>query len=272
MKKIIVLVIVFGVGFNAFSQTPDTRQRAKQDKKSEKRERINTLIKMEEEGDVSFRKHSLFGFKLATDGYGISYEVGKYKTLRKTVIYQFEINEKLHNKEEKSRNNSLDFFNNTSFKYGKANNFYQVKLGYGQQRLIGGKANKNGTAVSAIVAGGLSAGLVKPYYVDANDNNNLRFRYKFSDTLPGGSRPAYLGASGFTVGWNELKVKPGVHVKTALRFDYNRFNEAISALEAGINAEYYSSKILQMSSSGTGNIENSFFFNAYISLEIGKRK
>jgi hypothetical protein len=272
VKHIIVLVFVFAIGTNAFAQNPDTRQRARVDKKSEKRERINTLIKLEEEGDVSFRKHSLFGFKLATDGYGISYEIGKYKTLRKTVLYQFELNEKLHNKEEKSRNNSIDFFNSTSYKYGKANNFYQFKVGYGQQHLIGGKANKNGIAVSAIFAGGLSAGLVKPYYVDANDNNDQRIRYKFSDTLPGGSRPQYLGASGFTVGWNELKVKPGVHAKTALRFDYNRFNEAITAVEAGVNAEYYTSKVLQMSTAGTSNIQKSFFFNAYIAVEFGKRK
>ena len=267
-----MLVIAFAIGIHASAQNPGNRKQPRVDKKSEKRERINTLIKLEEEGDVSFRKHSLFGIKLATDGYGISYEIGKYKTLRKTVLYQFELNEKLHNKEEKTRNNSLDFFNNTSYKFGKANNFYQFKVGYGQQRLIGGKANKNGIAVSAIFAGGLSAGLVKPYYVDADDNNNQRIRYKFSDTLPGGSGIKYLGASGFTVGWNELKIKPGIHAKMALRFDYNRFNEAITALEAGINAEYYSSKVLQMSNAGTSNIQKPFFFNAYIALEFGKRK
>src|SRR4051812_26387719 len=113
-------------GMSSFAQQ-NTKQIPKPDKKTEKRQRINTLIKQEEEGDVSFRKHSIFGIKLATDGYGISYEVGKYKTLRKTVLYQFELNEKFHNKEEKSHNNSLDFFNNTSYKFGKANNFYQFK-------------------------------------------------------------------------------------------------------------------------------------------------
>jgi len=271
VKKITVLVIAIATGMSSFAQQ-NTKQIPKPDKKTEKRQRINTLIKQEEEGDVSFRKHSIFGIKLATDGYGISYEVGKYKTLRKTVLYQFELNEKFHNKEEKSHNNSLDFFNNTSYKFGKANNFYQFKLGYGNQYLIGGKANKNGIAVSAIFAGGLSVGLVKPYYVDATDNNNQRIRYKFTDTLPGGGRPTLLGASGFTVGWSELQVKPGVHAKTALRFDYNRFNEAITALEAGVNAEYYSSKVLQMSLAGQSNVYNSFFFNAYICLEFGKRK
>jgi hypothetical protein len=270
VKKFIVLVVAVLIGISSFAQS--TRPTPRQDKKSEKRERINSIIKQEEEGDVSFRKHSLFGIHLATDGYGISYEIGKYKTLRKTVLYQFELNEKLHNKEEKSRNSSLDIFNNTSYKFGKANNFYQFKVGYGQQHLIGGKSNKNGIAVSAIFAGGLSLGLVKPYYVDANDANQQRIRYKFIDTLPGGNTPQYLGASGFTVGWKELKLKPGIHVKTALRFDYNRFNEAISALEAGINAEYYASKVLQMTFGPNSRIQRSFFFNAFIAMQLGKRK
>jgi len=263
-------VITLLTGISSFAQS--TRPTPRQDKKSEKRERINSIIKQEEEGDVSFRKHSVFGGRLATDGYGISYEIGKYKSLRRTVLYQFEFNEKLHNKEEKSRNTSPNIFDNTSYKFGKANNFYQFKVGYGEQYLIGGKSNKNGIAVSAIFASGLSLGLVKPYYVDANDNNNQRIRYKFVDTLPGGVRPQYLGASGFTVGWKELKLKPGVHAKTALRFDYNRFNEAITAVEAGVNAEYYTSKILQMTY-GTGTkIEKAFFFNAYVAILFGKRK
>ena len=270
MKKIIVLVIVVLAGISSFAQR--TKPTPRQDKKSEKRERINSIIKQEEEGDVSFRKHNLFGGRLATDGYGISYEIGKYKNLRRTVLYQFDLNEKFHNKEEKSRNSSVNLFDNTSYKFGKANNFYQFKLGYGEQYLIGGKSNKNGIAVSAIFASGLTLGLLKPYYVDADDNNNQRIRYKFVDTLPGGVSPDYLGASGFTVGWKELKLKPGVHAKTALRFDYNRFNEAVSAVEAGVTGEYYASKILQMTYGPDAKKERSFFFNAYIAIIFGKRK
>jgi len=260
------------VGISSYAQD-NRRISSKSDKKSEKRERINTIIRQEEEGDVSFRKHNVFGFKLATDGYGVLFEIGKFKTLRKTVLYQFELNEKMHPKEEKVGGSSVDFFNNSSFKFAKANNFYQFKVGYGEQYLIGGKSNKNGIAVSAIFSGGLSLGMVKPYYVDVDDKNGAgRLRYKFSDTTPVGSAYQILGASGFTVGWNELKLKPGVHAKTALRFDYNRFNDFITAIEAGVNSEYYSSKILQMSFKGRSNIEKAFFFNAYLAIEFGRRK
>ena len=44
-------------------------------RKEARRERVNALMKMEEEGELVFRKQSIFGFKAVTDGYGISYEI-----------------------------------------------------------------------------------------------------------------------------------------------------------------------------------------------------
>jgi hypothetical protein len=61
---------------------------------------------------------------------------------------------------------------------------------------------------------------------------------------------------------------PGAHARAAMRFDYGRYNEVLSALEVGLNAEYYTKTmpiLLQ-------NKERKFFFNAYISLVFGKRK
>ncbi len=235
---------------------------------------MNTISKMQEEEDaIVFNKHSIFGIKIATDGYGLVYEKGKYKSPRWTNIWQIELNEKLHNKEEKV-GRGIDVFGNVSqAKFGKANNFYQLKGGLGRQYTIGGKANRNGVAVSALYVGGLSLGLEKPYYVDAERiSDQARVRVKYSD--PTFSEAAYnvQGASGVTVGWSELKVVPGIHAKTALRFDYARFNETVTALEAGVNAEYYSSKILQMAIGSQNIKEARFFFNAYVAIEFGRRR
>jgi len=263
------------IGLVTFAQTTTpARKPAKKDPRSEKRERLNTLLKQEEEeGEIIFDKHSIFGIKIATDGYGILYERGKFINSRKTNLLQFEFNEKLSPREEKTAA-GIDIFGNVSqAKYGKANNFYQLKGGLGQQYTIGGKANKNGVAVTAIYMGGLSLGLVKPYFVDVErESNRERLRVKFTDTVPQGDRYFIKGASGFTVGWGELKFVPGLHAKTALRFDYGRFNELVTAIEAGVNAEYYTSSILQM---GIGNVykkEQQFFFNAYVAIEFGRRK
>ncbi|HJU46153.1 MAG TPA: hypothetical protein VJ647_05170 [Chitinophagaceae bacterium] len=273
MKKLLLLALAVSAGIGSYAQ--------QKDKKTAKKERIEARMKLAEENDPPFKKHSIFGLKLNSDGYGIAYESGKYITARKTRLLQFELNEKFHPKEEKVSSLPDAFGNVTHLKFGKANNFFQFKAGYGQQRLIGGKANKNGVAVSALYAGGLSLGILKPYYVDVEDanNGNERIRYKFSDSIPASSSYNIVGASGFGAGWGEAKFKPGIHAKTALRFDYGRFNETVTAIEAGVNIEYYTSEILQMTfptQIGPNppfiSKENKLFFNAYISIEFGRRK
>src|SRR5690606_39086300 len=135
------------------------------------------------------------------------------------------------------------------------------------QRIIGGKGNKNGVGVMAIYGVGVSGGFAKPYYVDVDDPlSGQRFRKTYPTIIDSG----YIeqGASGFTVGWKDVKFKPGVHAKAAMRFDYGRFNETVTAIEVGLNAEFYTQKVPQMAL----NDEKQFFFNAYISLLLGRRK
>lgn len=263
---LITLAVV--TGFISLAQErPRPRSQSKLDKKSEKRERLNTLMKQEEEeGEIIFRKHSIFGIKLATDGYGISYESGKYKSNRLTTILQFELNEKKHPKEYKTSLNFDIFGNVNQIIVGKLNNFYQFKAGYGHQYRIGGKANKNGVSVTAIGAGGLSLGLLKPYYVDVENDARQRLRKRYPEILDSGY--GRIGAAGLTVGLSEMNLRPGAHAKAALRFDYGRFNEMVSAVEAGLNAEYYASNIPQMAR----NKEKHFFFNAYITVLFGRRR
>lgn len=271
MKKIFIVATFSIIAITIQAQNnPSSRPPAsKDDRKSEKRQRINALLKLEEEGDPAFKKQSIFGIKLSTDGYGLSYEKGKYKTPRKTLLFQFELNEKKNRKEEKTATGPQNIIGQSnSVVWGKVNNFYQFKMGLGQQFLIGGKANKSGVSVSAIYAGGVSIGMAKPYLINVVENpsnqNSPVVRKKFTDTTGG----LVLGASGFTYGWNEVKIKPGLHAKIAMRFDYGRFNETVSAIEAGLNAEYYFSEVQQL----LYNKPKNFFFNAYITIMFGRRK
>ena len=262
MKKIVSVLIICVLATHVWAQEVPTAKSptAKKDKKTAKRERINALLKQEEEGEIIFNKQSAFGIKLATDGYGLSYEIGRFKSNRVATIFSIEINEKKHKKEK--RTGLVSGFNFNSLIYGKLNNFYQVKLGAGQQRIIGGKGNKNGVGVMAIYGGGISAGLLKPYYVDVQGG----FRSKYPDIVD--SAYDETGAAGFTVGWKDVKLRPGAFAKAAMRFDYGRFNETVTAIEVGVNAEFYAQKIPQM----LYNKEKRFFFNGYISILFGRRK
>lgn len=268
MKKIVlsVLIVVTTIAVWAQDSTAQKKPSGKQEKKNARRDRINNLLRQEEEGEIVFNKQNVFGIKLATDGYGITYEVGKFKSPRKSTLFQVELSEKKHKKEKKLAASIDNQFQINSVVFGKTNNFYQLKLGVAQQQVIGGKGNKNGVAVSAIYGGGLSVGMLKPYFVDVEDSTNTRSRQRYPDIID--KNYFELGAAGFTVGWDAVKIRPGAFVKAAMRFDYGRLNETVTAIEVGLGAEFYSTKMSQIVYSK----EKQLFFNAYVSLLLGRRK
>jgi hypothetical protein len=267
VKKLVLSVVIGIMACTAWAQdNPSAKSPTyKKDKKAARKEKINSLLKMEEEGEIIFNKQSIFGIKLSTDGYGLSYEFGRFKSNRIATVFQIELNEKKHPKEHRDTY-SDNGFNFNSIVAGKTNNFFQLKLGMGQQRIIGGKGNKNGVAVMAVYAGGLSVGLLKPYLVDVVTKTDERIRSTFPTILDSGY--AVIGGAGFTTGWGDVKIKPGAHAKAGMRFDFGRFNETITAVEVGVSAEFYAQKISQM----VYQKEKQFFFNGYVTLLLGRRK
>lgn len=266
VKKIIVLIVFALLGFTVFAQDSTSKKASKKEKKQDERRRRNALAKQSEEGVLVFSKQTIGGVQLRTNGYGAFVELGRSRSERFTNLYGLEITEIKHIKEEKSSGDNI--FSN-SYVFGKINNFYQAKLGFGQQYVFGQKGNKNGVAVLGIVQGGLSVGLLKPYYVQANDATGVRdIKYDSKDSVLFLTPSQISGGSGFTKGWNELKIKPGVYLKTALRFDFGRYNESIQGLEIGMSVDYYPSAIKQLAYNDPKNL----FFQGHIAYVFGKRK
>ena len=266
MKKISLLIcLLFAAGVLFAQETSDKKAR-KLEKKEEKRKRTNALIKQEEEGVLAYNKQTAFGLQLRTNGYAAFLEIGKMKTPRFTNLYSLELSEIFHPKEEKVPSTDQNYFGG-SFKYGKINNFYQAKLGFGQQYVFGQKGNKNGIAVLGIYQAGLSIGLLKPYYIDIDDNGSRSIKYSGADTSAFLSE-RILGASGMSKGWNEVKIRPGAFAKLALRFDFDSYNETIKALEIGLSVDAYGKAIEQMAFSKPERL----FFQGHIGFVFGGRK
>lgn len=246
---------------------PSTSGReARKEKKQERQERINNLIRQDEEGEIIYNKQGAFMLKLLTDGYAIGYEFGKFQSDRKSLLFQFELAEKKHKKEKREGYFDPEQVRVNYLVYGKTNTFYQVKMGIARQQVIGGKGNKNGVSVSGIYGAGLIIGLVKPYMLDVEDQFGNTFESKYPEIQDSGY--AVIKAKGISGGWSKLKVRPGLYVKTGMRFDYGRLNETVAAIEVGLAGEFYSSKISQMLYSK----DKQFFFNGYIAILLGRRK
>ncbi|MCW3120061.1 MAG: hypothetical protein JWM28_4143 [Chitinophagaceae bacterium] len=268
MKKLLFLTTILMITISAFAQdSTGTRKSSKQEKRQERRQKINTMIRQDEEGVMAYHKQNIFGIQLRSLGYGLLYEIGRTKTTRKTTTYSVELSEIKSQKEEKLPTGG--FFIGNRYIYGKINNFYQFKLGIGQQYILGEKGNKNGVSVSAVYGGGLSLGFLRPYYLQVQDasGNQVTIKYSQQDSalFTGNS---ILAGGGLGKGWGELKLRPGAYGKAGLRFDYGRFNEMVSAIEVGVSVDAYLKKIPIM----LFQKEKQLFFQGYIALEFGRRK
>lgn len=266
MKKSSLLIIFISLALTTFAQD---KRAEKNERKEARRQKINELVRQAEEGVLIYHKQNIFGIQLKTNGYGAFYEMARMKTNRKATIYRIDFGETKEHKEEKTMSGDGFIFGNP-YIYGKLNYFYPLTLGYGQQYIFGQKGNKNGVAVAGIWNAGLSLGLLRPYYLNVSDpqSGEREIKYTPQDSALFLDQSAIISGGGFGKGWGEIKIKPGAFAKVAMRFDYGRFNEAVSGLEIGMSAEVYADNIpiLFMQE------DNQVFFHAYIAILFGRRK
>ena len=262
MKKIFFSLLILVVSVQVMAQ--GKTKSAKDQKKELRKERISAVAKQEEEGVITYSKHFLGGIKLTSDGYGGFLEIGRAQSVKKSLLFQLDISERKHAKEEKQFSQRS---NGGPFIYGKINFFYPVKLGIQQQILLGNKSNKNGVSVSANAGGGITLGLLRPYLLGYDSSGIQIFKGLADDSTRFLMQDPVSGPN-FGTGFNKLKVIPGIYAKTGLRFDYGKYNEIISALEVGVVGELYSKAIPQVAFTK----HEKFFFSAYVTIMFGKRK
>jgi hypothetical protein len=273
-----LLLIAFSMASSvASAQNREDRRNAKADRKADKRKQVNDIIRAEEEGTIAYNKEWTMGGRLYTDGFGFFYQSGKMKTVTKTNWWSIEMGTRKHPKEQRLSTDGGGgggVFFGTPLIFGKQNVFLFTKVGFGGQTLLGGKGNKNGVAVSAIYGGGLSLGMLKPYVVNYRDpldgltrQGSFRGDNSRTDSLiidP----TSVVGSAGFFKGFNEIKFAPGVFAKGAIRFDYGRYNELVSAFQCGFNVEFYSRTMPIMAK----NDPKRLFVNLFVGFEFGRRK
>jgi hypothetical protein len=228
-------------------------------------------------------KETSFGARIHTDGWSVFFESGKVKSddmkridmFHDVRILQFEFSERRHPKELRMFGWDINKQSDRKYTFGKVNNFYALKFNIGNRKMIAGKPYPNSVSVHWVYAGGLSLGLLKPYYVEAYiskdggqtfEKNTIKYTPEMS---PYFLNPLYvIGAASFTQGLGEMKIVPGLHLKTALHFDYAKDKFLVSAVEVGGSAEFYTSKIELMANQKAVP----YFFNLYAGIQFGKRR
>ena len=100
MKKLFLILICIICINSLFAQQDSTQKKSK---KEVRKERIDAMTKLDEEGVITYKKHMAGGFKFTSDGYGGFLEIGRTKSVRKSLLFQLDITERKDVKEEKQQ-------------------------------------------------------------------------------------------------------------------------------------------------------------------------
>jgi len=239
---------------------------------------INTTVKKPK----PLTKELSAGIRLNTDGWGLFVDKGKVISqdakrmdmFHDVRLFQFEFSERRHPKELRQYGWDVNRQSEKQYAFGKINNFYSLKFNFGSRKMIAGKPFPHSVSIHWLYAGGLTLGLLKPYYIEAYTSKDGGKTYskeniKYSSTTAGTFlSPVYIvGSSGFSTGIGETKIIPGLHLKSALHFDYAIDKFKVAAVEVGATAEYYIQNIELMANQKAVP----YFFNLYASIQLGKR-
>lgn len=176
-----------------------------------------------------------------------------------------------HPKEIQTTNN----FASSRYIQGKENYLFALRGQYGREVRLFERSADEGIAVSGILAGGPTLGIVKPYYVQIQEGNRT-VSVPYSALTSGRQAGAPIGSGGFFQGLGESKLTVGLNVKAALSFELSTFRNNTTGIEIGFLAEMFPNKIIIIpntapnSSREDGN--RSFYTSGYITLFFGNKK
>jgi hypothetical protein len=229
--------------------------------------RLNTDAK-----GIIYNKEKALEVRVHTHGWAANFLIGDIKTYYKTTQFHFGLGELRHHKEvrKSTEQNSGAAQSLRQYTLGKQNFAYVLRGGYGVKRYYTEKAAKNGVALALSYSGGLTTALMVPYYVEIGvprDAKTTAIKYSENTKLDFLDPQKIKGKSGILKGIGETKIVPGIHGQIGVHIDWGAFDEFMRAIEAGIMIDVFPKKLPIMVS----NENRPYYFNLYVSLQLGKR-
>ncbi len=210
-----------------------------------------------------FRNESSYGGFLNSNGFGANYRYGFWRNARNQFILDGDLTYVKHPKEVKTQ---VPYnYSTHRYVFGKENLFWELKGMAGWQKELYRKYDKTGISVRMFYSGGLSIGFLKPIYYEVFTFSSIgeattwdyrKFDAAIHQTQIGGRGPFFMG-------FDELRVVPGLTGKAGLSFEYSERDAIIHALEAGVSLTVYPRDIPIMATE-----QNNFLF---INLIVGYR-
>ena len=218
---------------------------------------------------VIYSKELSGGIIIHNLGFGFQYRKSFNKTVFKKKFFEFEFVGMKSLKQIKIINPY--FFYSKSYYYGKLNNVFLLRGGYGFQHLLNRKPYWGGVELRYFYSGGASIGISKPVYLYILNFLSTNF-YEYEIVVEKYNPDEHFyeniyGRAPFTEGLGEIKIYPGIYLKTGMNFEFGMFKSKKASLEIGGIIEYLPIAVPIMAFSDP----KSFFITVYVSFSIGKR-
>jgi hypothetical protein len=229
--------------------------------------------------NILFRKELYGAAVFHSAGWGISYRTGQNRNYYNKKMFEFDLVEMKSPKEVKRVN--ANFSNSRRYVYGKMNNLYLLRAGYGVQKLLNRKPYWGGIEVRFFYYGGLSIGFAKPvylyianyttvgdqlYYDITTEKYDPDIHFPWRTSIPSRDIDIY-GKAPIYKGFGEIRPYPGGYMKFGFNFEYGSYNQSIKAIEVGATIDAFPKAVPIMAF----NDPLHFFVNVYVSLTLGKR-
>jgi hypothetical protein len=214
-----------------------------------------------------------YGIKLNSNGYGGYYSFSTPIDYRHRRFIEAEYNYMKSPKEVKIINPIFNSLTVRKFVFGKTHSAHNFKFGYGYNRMIFEKRDKNSISIHCSGSGGVSLGISKPIYyeiVDSvktiNDYQVAYTSYYRIDINIQNNATDILGKAPIILGMNEIKLHPGIYVKFGLSFDFSKDVMKAKILETGCIYDFYLRPVEIMAGQ-----ESSNYLYLYISYIFGNK-
>jgi hypothetical protein len=226
------------------------------------------LVEEQEEASILYKEGFAGGGGVHNTGWYIGTRYYRNFDGRTDWVFEFDFSRDKHPKDYKNARGSNP--NAKPYAFGKLNDLFNIRLGAGRITTLYENSSKNGVAIRYVYTGGLTLGLLKPFYLDMiygspNDPNvGLKSEAATVDKYIYGQ---IYGASDFTNGLSEIKIRPGIYGKLGMQFNWESFDDDIRILEAGLTLDGYFQEIEMMAL----NPNPRFFVSFYVGLHFGSR-
>jgi hypothetical protein len=196
---------------------------------------------------------------------GVSFRYSQEYSENQAFFLGLEIVNIAHEKERRAQSNATG----NTYLPGKINYLFAIRTFFGNEKKLFGKYPEDGIRLSWMYAGGISIGVIKPYFIEYDYSDIAGYpdyRIEAYDPNIHNEPRRILGSGGFFHGFNSSSVTMGIHARTSLNFEFGKgeLMETVSGLEVGFNIEYYPQEVTIFDIETEQNVYTSLYLNIYI--------